>query len=116
MDILPYVSGHREQIKSEDIKRARFYNEAMDKARRIAQELMRTYPGVKIWLFGSLTSDFYELNSDIDLAIKGLREEEYYKALKIAEDIAETISVDLVQVEFASDTLVKRIEQEGVIL
>ena len=116
VDISPYISGHKANIEAEDKRREKFYNEAMIKAKRIAEEFIKAYPGVEVWLFGSLTSDLYELSSDIDLAIKGLPEEEYYKALKIAEFIAKPITVDLVQVEFASETLGQKIERDGVSL
>lgn len=116
MDISPYISGHKEKFKREDRRREEFLQGAMDKAKRIAQELIKVFPDVEVWLFGSLTSDLYELNSDIDLAIKGLREEDYFKALKIAEEIAANMSVDLVQVEYAPETLLKKIKREGVSL
>lgn len=114
MDISQYVIGHKERFKLEDQKREEFHCGAISKAKQIAEELRRVFPGTEVALFGSLTSDFYELTSDIDLAIKGLREEDYFKALKIAEDIAVPISVDLVQVEYAPETLSKIIERDGV--
>lgn len=116
VDILPYITGHKEKFKLEDRRREEFLRGATDKAKRIAQELIQVFPGVEVWLFGSLTTDLYELNSDIDLAIKGLREEDYFKALKIAEDIAANMSVDLVQLEYAPETLLMKIEREGVSL
>ncbi|SHN75742.1 Nucleotidyltransferase domain-containing protein [Desulfitobacterium chlororespirans DSM 11544] len=114
VDISRYVLGHKERVKKEDQNREKFLDEAMDKAKQIAEELPRVFPDVEVYLFGSLTTEFYELTSDIDLAIKGLREEDYFKALKIAEKIAAPISVDLVQVEYAQETLQKNIEREGV--
>ena len=114
VDISQYVFGHKERFKSEDLKREKFHYEAMYKAKQISEELLRTFHGIEVYLFGSLTTDFYELTSDIDLAIKGLREEDYFKALKIAEGIAAPISVDLVQVEYAPETLRKNIERAGV--
>ncbi|AGA67835.1 putative nucleotidyltransferase [Desulfitobacterium dichloroeliminans LMG P-21439] len=116
VDISPYVLGHKERLESADRKREKFHAEAMSKAKKIAEELHRAFLGVEVYLFGSLTTDFYELTSDIDLAIKGLKEEDYFKALKIAEEIAAPISVDLVQVEYAPEPLIKVIQRDGVSL
>lgn len=114
MDISPYLSGHKAKIEEEEKKRTSYYQEAIAKAKLIAESLYREYPGIELWLFGSLTTDYFGLDSDIDLAVKGLQEKDYHQACRIAESIAGGISVDLIQIEDATGLLLERIKQEGV--
>lgn len=76
--------------------------------------LREEYPDVEIYLIGSLTTDSFNLDSDIDIAVKRLPEEYYYKAYRIAEDIAEPIPLDFIQFEFAQESMQARIERDGV--
>jgi len=54
------------------------------------------------------------LETDIDIAVKGLLEEHYFKAYRIAEDITEPIPIDFIQFEFAQKSMRERIERDGV--
>lgn len=114
MDITPYMIGHKQKIEEEERERQCFSEETKKKAKIIAVALSTEFPGVETWLFGSLATGLYNLESDIDIAIKGLEEEDYFKAWKIAESICQNISIDLVQFEYAPIFLQERIKREGV--
>lgn len=114
MDISSYVAGNKLKIKVEEQIRLDFYNVAREKAEKIAKALRDSFPNIEDFLFGSLTTDMFELESDIDIAVKGLPEENYFKASRIAEDIAEPIPLDLIQFEFAQESMQERIVRDGV--
>lgn len=114
MDITPYVAGNKSKIEVEEQRRLNYYKEAYEKAERVAKALRDAFPNVEVYLFGSLTTDFFELDSDIDIAVKGLPEEHYLNAYRIAEDMAEPIPIDFIQLEFAQDSIKERIVRDGV--
>ena len=114
MDISSYVEGNKLKIEHEERRRLDFHKEACEKAEKVANALRHSFPNIEVYLFGSLTTDRFELESDIDIAVKGLLEEHYFKAYRIAEDIAEPIPIDFIQFEFAQDSMRERIVRDGV--
>jgi predicted nucleotidyltransferase len=114
MDISSYVAGNKLKIKAEEQRRLGFYKEARGKAEKVAKALRDSFPNIEVYLFGSLTTDMFELESDIDIAVQGLLEEDYSKAYRIAEDIAEPIPLDFIQFEFAQESMQERIVRDGV--
>ena len=114
MDISPYVVGNKLNIEAEELRRQNYYKEARKKAEKAAKVLCDEFPNVEVYLFGSLTTEMFELESDIDIAVKGLLEEHYYKAYRIAEDIVEPIPIDFIQFEFVQDSMQERIVRDGV--
>ena len=88
---------------------------AWDVARQGAALLRTQFGAERVAVFGSLLypEKFYE-RSDVDLAVWGLDERLYLKALARLLDLAPEISVDLVEVEFARPRLRAAIEAEGV--
>jgi len=114
VDISQYVAGHKAIIEAEEKQKCTFYQNARLKAEQIACSLKKEFTGVEVYLFGSLATELYKCDSDIDIAVKGLKEEDFYKAYRIAEDIAEPIPIDFIQVEFCEEHLRKRIQEEGL--
>ena len=72
MDISPYVAGNKLNIEVEEQRRQNFYKEAREKAEKVARALRTEFPNVEVYLFGSLTTEMFELDSDIDIVVKGL--------------------------------------------
>lgn len=116
MGTSPYLAGHLKRIAEEEARTQERLRVAQAKAEQIAMALRKEFPGVEVVLFGSLATGQFELDSDIDLAVKGLPEEHYLKAYGIAESIADPIKVDIVQLEFPRESLRSNIERDGVIL
>jgi predicted nucleotidyltransferase len=70
-----------------------------------------------VTVFGSvLRPERFSERSDVDLAVWGLDERLYLKAVSALLDIDPGISVDLVEAEFARPALLAVIEEEGVAL
>ena len=87
---------------------------ALEVARK-ASELLRTTYGVKqVVLFGSLSRDgVFDDHSDIDLAVEGLDEQEYYKALARLSDLDISSDIDLLMMEHTPPKVLDMILKEG---
>jgi len=114
MDITPYIRGNKLKIDAEEQSRLNFREEAFRKAQKVALALNEAFPNVEVYLFGSLTTNLFEVDSDIDIAVKGLPEEQYFDAYRMAENITEPIPLDFVQFEFAQNSMKERIMRDGV--
>jgi predicted nucleotidyltransferase len=83
-------------------------------AQRGAALLKDQFGAKRVAVFGSLLHpEQFSERSDVDLAVWGLDERLYLKALARLLDLDPEISVDLVEVEFARPRLRAVIEAEG---
>lgn len=82
---------------------------------RKAAKLLKTEFGVtKVVVFGSLLHPaLFHSKSDVDLAVWGMDDKKYYRAVSLLLDITPAISVDLICVEDARPSLREVIEKEG---
>lgn len=81
-----------------------------------AQLLKSRFGASRVWLFGSMLDvKRVHSRSDIDLAVEGLKNAEYLKAVTQLMDLSD-FSVDLVQLEYASPSLRTKIAQQGIAL
>ena len=84
-------------------------------ARRAAERLKTEYGASQVAVFGSvLKPHLFHERSDIDLAVWGLDEQLYLRALSALLDLEPDISVDLVEVEQARPELQGVIERDGL--
>lgn len=83
-------------------------------ARKAAKILKTEFGVTKVAAFGSLLHPaLFHSKSDVDLAVWGMDETKYYRAVSILLDIDPKISIDLVSVEDARPALRIVIEKEG---
>ncbi|MEN9564557.1 MAG: hypothetical protein RIR73_2801 [Chloroflexota bacterium] len=83
-------------------------------ARKAAKILKTEFDAKKVLAFGSLLyPSLFHAKSDIDLAVWGVDDKKYYRAVSVLLDIDPTISVDLISIEDARPALKKVIEAEG---
>lgn len=91
------------------------YRRAWDLARQAAKILRDRYGVTRVVVFGSLVKEeLFHNRSDIDLAVWGMAEKEYYRAVAHLLTLDQEIGIDLIMVEAAPAPLRKRIEDEGV--
>jgi len=85
--------------------------------KRIAQAaalLKKQFGARRVILFGSLAHEaWFASDSDVDLAVEGLRGN-YWQAWRKAEEIVGDREVDLIEIEGASDSLQRAIRRYGV--
>ncbi len=83
--------------------------------KEVAQVLKSQFGAQRVFLFGSLAHQaWFSLDSDIDLAVQGLPEPNYWAAWQAIEQVITDRPIDLVEWETASLTLKRTIEQDGI--
>lgn len=83
-------------------------------ARKAAKILKTEFEASKVAVFGSLLHPtLFHAKSDVDLAVWGMDDKKYYRAVSVLLDIDPKISVDLISIEDARPSLKKVIEKEG---
>ena len=81
---------------------AQRYLHGWEVARQAAQLLKASFGASRVVLFGSLlTQSRVHLHSDIDLAVWGMEERLYFKAVAQLQDIDPEFAIDLVEVQNA---------------
>ena len=82
---------------------------------KVADEIKSRFKVRRIVLFGSLAhKGWFSSDSDVDLAVEGLRGDDYWHAWRIAEETLKDKSVDLIEIEFCGRSLQKAIDNYGV--
>ncbi len=100
-----------------DAKRrlAQRHEQAWAVARQSAALLRHQFGVDRVLAFGSLVRrDLFHARSDVDLAVWGLEERQYYRAVALLLALDPAIQIDLVRAEEAPDALMACIEREGV--
>lgn len=106
------------QIWAEERRRLALRHERAWAVARQAAGLLRWEYGVdQVTLFGSLVrSELFHTRSDIDLAVWGLDEKHYYRAVAQLLALDAAFKVDLVMGEEIPASLLAVIEREGKVL
>lgn len=93
---------------------AEHHKRAWAVAKQAASILKAQFGAERVVVFGSVRfpERFHE-RSNVDLAVWGIRERDFYRAVSRLLDIDPTISVDLIEGEYASPGLLQEIEREG---
>ncbi len=79
-------------------------------AQSVADFLKREYGVTRVMLFGSMVLGNIREESDIDLAVWGLPQRQYFKAWAAVNDIRRDFPVDLIDINDASEILLEHIE------
>jgi predicted nucleotidyltransferase len=86
--------------------------EGLEVAKKCANFLKQKYGVTKVVLFGSLLNhEQMTYHSDIDLAVWGLPEKDYFKAVGFLLEISGNFSIDLVEVQNARECILSAINQ-----
>lgn len=95
---------HREQLQR--TQRAR------NLARQAAKLLKEQFGAGKVILFGSLArSDFFHRRSDVDLAVDGIKSQDFWRAWCALDALGVEFEIDLVDIAMAAPTLRLEIER-----
>ncbi|MFW5986480.1 MAG: nucleotidyltransferase family protein, partial [Halanaerobiales bacterium] len=114
MDISSYVKYHLQKEKKKERKIDKLYKSLKARVERKIPDLAEKYNLQRVYLFGSLTCrEDFRLASDIDIAVEGLKPEDY---LDLWGDLEESLehSFDLVDMKKADGNLREYILREGV--
>ncbi len=112
-----YIRGAREHKRRRDNKLEERLTRAREVAEAGAKLLREKYGATQVMLFGSLTGiSVFHSRSDVDLAVWGIPEGDYYRAVADLLILDADIQVDLVAFEFARTALQEFIQSQGVVL
>lgn len=113
----PYLEGARrrpappEPTPAEQGERARL----LARVRQAAEALKARFEVKRVVLFGSLAhAAWFAPDSDVDLAVEGLAEADYWEAWRLVEEVIGDRLVDLIEIEKAGASLRRAIERYGV--
>lgn len=81
---------------------------------RLCAEKIKDLGAKRVILFGSLAANRFRKDSDVDMAVEGLSVDAYFKALGILEEILGDVSFDLVDMQEALPSVVRKIKEEGI--
>jgi len=111
-----YLEATKKRMSSkQDISQSKVRERLMEKVKKAAEHLKRKYGVKKVVLFGSLAHGaWFDEFSDIDIAVEGIGEAEYWLAWKEIEEIIKDYAVDLIDILTASDSLRKYIREKGI--
>lgn len=107
------IAGLQEARRAAARRRA---EQALGVARKAAAVLRQEFGAERVWLFGSLARGTFDAASDIDLAVDGIEEKAFLRALGRLISLHPDFSVDLVDIREARPGLRRAIEEEGVLL
>lgn len=67
-------------LKERDEKRKKLRQDVIKEVSRLVSVLKKRYSFDSVYIYGSLLTDKFSFHSDIDLVIKGLKKEDFFKA------------------------------------
>jgi predicted nucleotidyltransferase len=82
--------------------------QGLEIAQAAAKILKSEFAVDRVVVFGSLLGETFHENSDIDLAVWGLPEKDYFKAVARLLSLSD-FDVDLIEVQFASEEILEAI-------
>ena len=111
-EIIAEVLAARENREQFLLEMKQRQKKGLDVAKKCANFLKEKYGVTKVILFGSLLN--YEKmtpHSDIDLAVWGLPEKDYFKAVGFLLEIADSFSINLVEIQNVRPYILPAIDQ-----
>lgn len=116
-DLQVYRETARKQTQQQQARQHQAGRDAWCAVDRAVEILTRQFGATRIMLFGSLArDDLFHAHSDVDLAVSGIAEEQYCRAVGVLQGVSPGIAIDLVRLEEASTTLLETIMHEGRVL
>lgn len=115
------MTSYREYLKKmlemEKQKLNKCYEKAWEVAKQIAYLLRQKYGANKVWVFGSLTNkEMFNQWSDIDIAVEGISNEYYYKAVAEVISFSLEYKIDMVDIFECSPLMQENIKREGILI
>jgi predicted nucleotidyltransferase len=115
-ELKQYKETARKRWQQEQKKTVQLQERAWQVARQAAAILKDQFGVTEVIVFGSLArGDLFHAHSDVDLAVSGLAEHQYYCAAGYMLSIDSTIPIDLIRLEDVSATFRTVLEKEGIV-
>ena len=89
--------------------------ELMSRVAQAAEQLKSQFAVSRVILFGSVAhKGWFEDDSDVDIAVEGLKSVDFFRAWRVAEETIGDREVDIIELETAPLSLKRAIERYGV--
>jgi predicted nucleotidyltransferase len=93
------------------------YEKALNLAKEISEILYKKYKAKKVILVGSLKDkELFTKWSDIDLAVAGISNKDYFKALSEVLSLSVDFKIDIIDLDSCKEEIRNRLEGEGILL
>jgi predicted nucleotidyltransferase len=93
------------------------YEKALNLAKEISEILYKKYKAKKVILVGSLKDkELFTKWSDIDLAVAGISNKDYFKALSEVLSLSVDFKIDIIDLDSCEEEIRNRLEGEGILL
>lgn len=87
----------------------------LNRIRKAAEVLKTRFGARRVVFFGSLAhAAWFVPDSDVDLAVEGLRDQAYWEGWRLVEEIIGDRPVDLIEIEMVGESLRQAIERYGM--
>jgi uncharacterized protein len=107
----------RRQWQRQQARERQARQQAWQAAVRAVEVLKSQFGATRVIIFGSLVrDDLFHVHSDVDIAVAGVADDQYYRAVGVAQGIAPGIAIDVIRLEDAPAALQRAIAQEGTIV
>jgi predicted nucleotidyltransferase len=104
----------QKRAQQKEQQRLQHIAHAQSVAQQAASHLKERYSVRQVAVFGSLVDQrLFHMRSDIDLAVWGLDERDYYRAIGELQALDPAFAIDLIRVEDAPASLRAAIEMTG---
>jgi len=113
-----YTEAWRRRRRDERDALPFLHQQLMEVAQKCASVLAEKYSVRKVYLFGSVAwPERFHADSDLDLAVEGLPDEKYMRALaELWRLLPADRELNLVPLEAAFPELAERVRREGLVL
>jgi len=115
IDYEEYAKHWRERFKKRELYLIEKKKELRKRAHKCSELLKTRFNVKKVYLIGSLLRGrMIHENADIDLAVVGLADEDYFPALRdLYNTLPRGVDLDLITVNTATESMKKHINEEG---
>jgi len=112
-----YKAAAERRWQQEQQKLSLSYRQKWQLAEKAAEILKKEFGAQQVAVFGSITQKvLYHFRSDLDIAVWGLDEAKFHRAVAKLLELEPSQRIDLVRIEDVRDSLRFVIEQEGVLI
>jgi predicted nucleotidyltransferase len=107
-----YKKTYINRLKQQKLKNKRLHTQALSDIEKIKKFLIEEAKVNEIYLFGSIVSNNFNQNSDIDIAVSGIKDEDFLKIYAKLDDFT-SFNIELIDLDERDDFLRQQIRKRG---
>jgi predicted nucleotidyltransferase len=108
-----HIQYWKNKISQQKQKQIEEKRKAKEVLKTIKQVLIEKFNVDKIILFGSLLTDKFDSESDIDLAVGGIKKSDYFRAFAVVNDLGGKYMIDLKPLEDLEPYFLEKVLKKG---